>query len=36
VDLALSIDQDLYSLKRGYAGWSATVQDVRPAEAGGA
>ena len=35
VDLALSIDQDLYSLKRGYAGWSATVQDVRPAEAGG-
>lgn len=32
VDLALSIDADLFSLKRGYPGWSATVRDVRVAD----
>lgn len=31
VDLALAIDQDLYSLKRGYPGWSLTLRDARPA-----
>ncbi len=31
VDLALTIDQDLYSLKRGYSGWAVTLRDVRPA-----
>lgn len=31
VDLALTIDQDLYSLKRGYDGWGLTVRDVRRA-----
>ncbi|MCL4796953.1 MAG: single-stranded-DNA-specific exonuclease RecJ [Bryobacteraceae bacterium] len=30
VDLALTIDQDLYSLKRGYSGWCVTLRDVRP------
>ncbi|MCL4843113.1 MAG: single-stranded-DNA-specific exonuclease RecJ [Bryobacteraceae bacterium] len=32
VDLALTVDQDLYSLKRGYAGWGVTLRDVRAAE----
>jgi single-stranded-DNA-specific exonuclease len=32
VDVAMSIDADSYSLKRGYAGWGATIRDVRPAE----
>lgn len=31
VDVALSIDADNYSLRRGYSGWSATIRDVRPA-----
>lgn len=31
VDLALSIENDSYSLKRGYAGWSIVLRDVRPA-----
>ena len=31
-DVALSVDSDSYSLKRGYAGWAVTVRDVRPAE----
>lgn len=31
VDLALSIDADNYSLRRGYSGWTATIRDVRPA-----
>jgi single-stranded-DNA-specific exonuclease len=32
LDVVLSIDADAYSLKRGYAGWAATVRDVRPSE----
>jgi len=32
VDVALSIDADPFSAKRGYAPWSATIRDVRPAE----
>ena len=32
VDVALTVDADSYSLKRGYAGWGVTVRDVRPAE----
>lgn len=31
VDLALTIDTDSYSLKRGYEGWAVTVREVRPA-----
>jgi single-stranded-DNA-specific exonuclease len=29
VDIALCFDEDKYSLSRGYAGWSATLRDVR-------
>ncbi len=29
VDIALSFDEDKYSLHRGYPGWSATLRDVR-------
>ncbi len=32
VDVALSVDADPFSAKRGYAPWSATIRDVRPAE----
>jgi single-stranded-DNA-specific exonuclease len=31
IDIVLSIDADTYSLKRGYAGWGATVRDIRAA-----
>lgn len=30
VDLALTVEADNYSLKRGFSAWSATVRDVRP------
>ena len=36
VDLALSIEADNYSLKRGFSAWSATVRDVRPSSSTGA
>jgi single-stranded-DNA-specific exonuclease len=29
VDIALCFDEDKYSLRRGYPGWSATLRDVR-------
>jgi len=29
VDVALSVDEDAYSLSRGYAGWALTLRDVR-------
>ena len=31
VDLALCLEEDSYSLSRGYAGWGAVLRDVRPA-----
>ncbi|MEP6539278.1 MAG: single-stranded-DNA-specific exonuclease RecJ [Bryobacteraceae bacterium] len=31
VDLALCLEEDSYSLSRGYPGWAATLKDVRPA-----
>lgn len=34
VDLALALQEDNYSLKKGYAGWAATIKDFRPATAG--
>jgi single-stranded-DNA-specific exonuclease len=30
VDVALTVESDLYSAQRGGPGWSATVRDVRP------
>jgi single-stranded-DNA-specific exonuclease len=32
LDLALGIDQDNFSLKRGGPGWSAVIRDVRPSK----
>ena len=32
IDVVLSVDADNYGLKRGYAGWGATIRDVRLAE----
>jgi single-stranded-DNA-specific exonuclease len=31
VDLALCLEEDSYSLSRGYGGWGAILRDVRPA-----
>jgi single-stranded-DNA-specific exonuclease len=31
VDAVISFEADSYALSRGYAGWSATLKDVRPA-----
>lgn len=31
IDVALTVEADPFSAKRGYAPWSATVRDVRPA-----
>jgi single-stranded-DNA-specific exonuclease len=31
-DLAVTFEEDAYSASRGYAPWSATVRDIRPAE----
>jgi single-stranded-DNA-specific exonuclease len=31
LDVALSFEEDYYSLSRGYPGWAATLRDVRPA-----
>jgi single-stranded-DNA-specific exonuclease len=36
VDVAMSLDEDLYSASRGYEGWSATIHDVRAAAAAAA
>jgi hypothetical protein len=31
VDLVFEIEEDSYSLSRGYPGWSATLRDIAPA-----
>ena len=31
VDICLSIEADLFSARRGYSPWGATIRDVRPA-----
>jgi single-stranded-DNA-specific exonuclease len=30
IDVVFELDEDAYSLARGYAGWSATVKDMNP------
>ncbi|WP_321472336.1 single-stranded-DNA-specific exonuclease RecJ [uncultured Paludibaculum sp.] len=32
VDVALTVEADAFSAKRGYAPWSATIRDIRPAD----
>jgi hypothetical protein len=29
IDAALALEEDAYSLSRGYSGWRATMKDVR-------
>ena len=31
IDAAITLEEDAYSLRRGYAGWSAVLKDFRPA-----
>ena len=31
IDAAITLEEDQYSLRRGYAGWSAVLKDFRPA-----
>ena len=31
IDAAITLEEDNYSLRRGYAGWSAVLKDFRPA-----
>ena len=31
IDAAITLEEDTYSLRRGYAGWSAVLKDFRPA-----
>jgi single-stranded-DNA-specific exonuclease len=30
IDIVFDLEEDAYSLSRGYAGWSATVRDLAP------
>jgi hypothetical protein len=31
IDAAITLEEDQYSLRRGYAGWTAVLKDFRPA-----